>query len=60
MPAGDPGTWGGTVSYSNSAFNVHVVETNDFGEIVVHRGNVTGRLRPKTAGDSIHLNNKYL
>jgi ketosteroid isomerase-like protein len=35
-------------------------ETTDFGEIVIHRGNVTGTATPKSGGDPIRLNNKYL
>ena len=35
-------------------------ETTDFGDIVIHRGRVTGTLTPKGAGDPLVLNNKYL
>ena len=35
-------------------------ETTECGEVVIHRGTVTGTLKPKGTGDSILLNNKYL
>ena len=35
-------------------------ETVDCGEVVVHRGRVTGTMTPKAGADPIHLNNKYL
>ena len=35
-------------------------ETTDCGDVVIHRGTVTGTLRPKGNGDAILLNNKYL
>lgn len=38
----------------------HPDETTECGEVVIHRGRVTGTLKPKGTGDSITLNNKYL
>jgi ketosteroid isomerase-like protein len=36
------------------------VDTVDCGDVVVHRGNVTGTLNPKAGGEIVSLNNKYL
>lgn len=36
------------------------IETHSFGDVVIHRGNAKGTITPKTGGEPIHLNNKYL
>jgi len=38
----------------------HAEETNDCGELVVHRGMVTGTMTRKGTPESFPLNNKYL
>ena len=35
-------------------------ETTDCGDLVIHRGTVTGALTPEGVGDAVVLNSKYL
>ena len=55
------GAWFGEVF---DDFNVEIshepLETDAFGSIIVHRGDVTGTLQPKSGAASIAFDNKYL
>jgi ketosteroid isomerase-like protein len=35
-------------------------ETDAFGDIIIHRGNATGRMAPRAGGEPISFDNKYL